>query len=446
MRIIYIIVLTGMLAGSSCKKYLDKKSNQNLSIPDNLDDLELLLNDVYGINKGIAGINAASDEYYLLPNDWNAADEFNRNAYAWDPQTQANDDWNQLYRAVFVANTVLDNVSLLDAEEDAEKWRTVKGSALFIRAFHMYQLSQQFAPEYTANTNSEFGLPVRLNADFNVPVSRSTVKQTYDQLFRDLNEAVELLPESRLHRTQPSKRAAFAMLARLSLITGDYQKAFDHSDAALKRTDVLIDFNQVDETPEFPMPLFNENIEVLFHAQTDIPINAFYWIAKVDSSLYRTFQTGDLRKKLFFIDNGDGTYSFKGNFTGSYYLFSGLATDEMYLIHAEAAVRTGKTEEAVQYLNALLEKRWETGKFVAITETDPVKVLDLVIEERRKELMFRGLRWTDLRRLNREPRFRTSIKRMIEGAESTLAPDDLRYVFLIPQQVININGNKQNPR
>lgn len=431
---------------SGCKKYLDLKSNQSFSVPDNLEDIELLLNNVGELNTGMAGGNAGSDEYYLFSNDWESLDQFNKESYVWHPQTQDAYDWNSFYKTIFNANTVLENLEKIERATDPLKWDDFKGRALFLRAFCFYQLLQVYAPHYPGNENSELGLPIRLNADFNQPVKRSTLKDSYTQLVIDIESSIPLLFRRNTHVTQPSRWAAFALLARVYLLLGNYKEAYNFSDSCLNISSDLIDYNTIADVSEFPLPGMNSNPEVIYHTFTDIPINAYYFMVRVDSGLHKSFTSGDIRRNLFFINNGDGTFSFRGNYTGSYFLFNGLAVDEVYLIRAEAAVRTGKIAEALASLNALLSKRWEPGEYDVIDESDPEKLLRIVLEERRKELMFRGLRWSDLRRLNMDARFRKTITRSINGETFSLAPNDLRYVFLIPQQSINISGIPQNPR
>ena len=67
--------------------------------------------------------------------------------------------------------------------------------------------------------------------------------------------------------------------------------------------------------------------------------------------------------------------------------------------------------------------------------------------ERRKELLYRGLRWTDLRRLNKETGRQTLLQRTIAGQSYSLPASDPRYTLLIPDNVISFNpGMHQNPR
>ncbi|MFP9100715.1 RagB/SusD family nutrient uptake outer membrane protein [Flavobacterium sp. RHBU_24] len=98
-------------------------------------------------------------------------------------------------------------------------------------------------------------------------------------------------------------------------------------------------------------------------------------------------------------DDGNG-HSYWGSYDGSPLPFSGIATDEIYLIKSECLARAGKFTEAMQVLNTLLEKRWIAGTFFPLSATGTA-ALDIILSERRKELVLRGLRWSDLRRLNK---------------------------------------------
>ena len=443
MRILYTVIVVSILI-TGCKKYLDKKPDQTLAVPDNLEDLQLLLDNVNDINIGPASANAGSDEYYLNASDWDALDQYNREAYVWDPIAEADSDWSRYYKTIFTANTILENLEKVNRTQDEAKWDQIKGSALFVRGISLYQLAQVLSPYYSGKENSAYGLPLRLNPDFNEPVTRASLKETYDRLIADVQNSIPLLPRISQYKTQPSKWAAYALMARISLLMGDYQKAYDFSDSSLSISDELLNYNTIDESLEFPFVRFNP--EVIYHTATDVPVNAFYWMARVDSVLYKSFAPEDRRKVVFFIDNGDGSFSFKGNYTGGIHLFTGLATDEVFLNKAEAAVRLGKVQEALDELNTLLASRYVQNEFEEITITAPEELLRLILQERKKQLMYRGTRWSDLRRLNTDVRFRETLNREINGEVYTLAPGDPRYLFLIPARSVNLSNIPQNPR
>ena len=68
---------------------------------------------------------------------------------------------------------------------------------------------------------------------------------------------------------------------------------------------------------------------------------------------------------------------------------------ELYLIRAECAARANDPVSAMNDVNTLLRKRWRTGSFSGYPVASAQAALDTVLLERRKELPFRGLRWTD---------------------------------------------------
>ena len=138
---------------------------------------------------------------------------------------------------------------------------------------------------------------------------------------------------------------------------------------------------------------------------------------------------------------------FRGTYDGSPYYFGGLATDEVYLIRAEAAAREGDVIGAMNDLNTLLSSRWRSGTFVPFSAIDANDALHQILAERRKELLFRGTRWTDLRRLNKDPQFASTSYRLVGGQTYSIPAGDPRYVYPIPDNVISFNpGMIQNSR
>jgi hypothetical protein len=97
-------------------------------------------------------------------------------------------------------------------------------------------------------------------------------------------------------------------------------------------------------------------------------------------------------------------------------------------------------------LNTPLQNRWLQGTFTAVCAASSASALDIILVERRKELAFRGLRWTDLRRLNKEGR-NISLTRLLNGSVYQLNPNSPDYILPIPPDVLGFNPNiQQNPR
>src|SRR5690606_29084990 len=279
----------------------------------------------------------------------------------------------------------------------------IKGAALFYRGFSYFLLAQVYCEPYNPmGGNDGLGLPLRLTPDFNEASVRSTVQETYDRIIDDLNSAAELLPNTVEISTRPNKAAAFAALARVYLAMELYEEADDFAIDALNLFDGLIDFNEIDINAPLTFAPFNG--ETLFYALSYgyTIINPKY--ACVDTELYESYEEHDLRKRAFFNDNGNGTYSYKGSYMGNTGngFFVGLAVDELFLIRAECLARSGKTVEAMEKLNHLLRHRWSSEHFSPLTVSDNEECLKLILKERRKELLSRGVRWSDLRRLNKD--------------------------------------------
>ncbi|UYQ94703.1 RagB/SusD family nutrient uptake outer membrane protein [Chitinophaga horti] len=154
-------------------------------------------------------------------------------------------------------------------------------------------------------------------------------------------------------------------------------------------------------------------------------------ICKVDSLLYRLYPSNDLRKLLYFKSNADGTYQFRGNYNGTAneILFNGLAVDEIYLIRAECRAMRNDIDGAMSDLNALARKRYLQGTLVEFSATSIEEALRLIMMERRKELAFRGMRWSDLRRFNLNGMFKDTLFRRIDNSVFTLLPDAPGYVL-----------------
>lgn len=451
--LLYLLIIV-VFTASSCKKYLDIKSDKKLTVPSTLEDCEALLSpsDVMNWSYGTQG-EVSSDNFYLTTNSWKNLPLIARNNYSWksDADIQVG-VWDKAYERVLYANQVLETLNKISTNSSNQtRWNTIKGRALFFRAYSFYSVAQLFAKSYNLNTtNLDPGIPIRLTPDITEVTMRGTVQQTYDRIIQDLKESKELLPEilpiSVLNKTvQPVKTTAMAALARIYLDMEDYNNAAINSNECLQRYNNLINYNQLNASSPFPIPVLNS--EVIFQAQ-GIPTSMFN-LGIVDNDLYQSYNTNDLRKNLYFSNKGDGNYGFKGNYNGTTILrpFMGIATDEIYLIRAECYARMGNTSNAMSDLNKLLKNRWsDSSPYIDITAENQEDALNKILIERRKELLFRGTRWTDLRRLNKDSRFAKTLSRTIDNQTFQLPPNDLRYVLLIPLDVLKNVNIAQNPR
>jgi hypothetical protein len=451
-RINPIFIILTLITYSCSDDYLDKKPNKSLVIPSTLEDLQALLDNSAQVMNVVPSLGVlASDDMFTSDAGWQGyALPTERNTYTWSSDIFAGEiscgDWNFPYQQIFYANVVLeglDNIAV-DASNEAQ-WKSIKGSALFFRGHAFYNLAQLFAAPYDeATASSTNGIPLRLTADVNAAITRSSLQETYGQILEDLERSVEFLPMASPYKTRPTKVAAWAMLSRVSLTMENYEKAEHYADLSLEQHATLLDYNTLTPSATRPIPAMSD--EMLFYGAG---INYSFitsTISFVDTLLYSAYAANDLRRTVFFRLRSPNRYTFKAHYTGTSLMFSGIANDEVYLNRAESRVRNGNVNGALEDINALLVKRWRTGTFTPITETNATILLNIILAERRKELLFRGNRWTDLRRLNKDANLSKTLSRTLNGIQYTLPPNDERYVYPIPFQEISISGIAQNPR
>ncbi|MDR2284240.1 MAG: RagB/SusD family nutrient uptake outer membrane protein [Sphingobacterium sp.] len=451
MRYVNIIHLLIALLCSSCADFLDKKPDIKLVVPKTLTDADLLLNDYATMNTGypVWG-EIGTDDYYLTVQRWEALSNYEqRMAYVWAdaPYTDAV-QWQRPYKVVYIANQVLDILNQLPNGKTSDDYRRVKGGAHFYRAFAFHQLLGIYCPAYaTDKAAKELGIPLRLTPNVDERSVRASLQESFDQVIVDLNTAIANLPVVEIVKGRPYKASAYAALSRVYLDMGDFERAYRYADSCLSLRPELLDFNTLSVPSNFPMPRFNA--EVLFPALATVATPMAATTALIDTLLYGTYSNDDLRKKAFFKPNSNPVNSqyYKGSYDQSTTLFFGITTSEMYLIKAETACRIGKYEEARQTMNTLLRSRWDKNKtFNPVIESDRELLLRIVLNERRKELVFRGRRWSDLKRLNLDPRFQATLKRIVGDKTYTLAPNDLRYAYRISETVLELSGIDQNKR
>lgn len=443
-----VLLALALAIWSGCTRLLEEKSDMRLTTPETLQDNQALLDratDVLG-DFALSGF-ASSDEYYITDADFTAlAYEEDKRLYTWQPdrvavsRTEGN-DWSLTYKAILLSNTVLQNIITYHIN-NADN---VRGQALVLRAARYLDAAQVWCQAYNVATAAQdLGLPLRLDPDMNTPSVRSSLKDTYVQILADLETAVPLLPAKQIAATRPSKVTALAYLARTYLLMGNYSKALENALQALQYQDTLLDYNTLNPNSSYPIPDLNSEVTLSGTIRTPGPTR--YTISKVPSEIYASFAENDLRKLIFFKINPDQSVSFKGNYTGSPNgRLNTVAIDEVYLIIAECYARADNKAEALRYLNRLLVKRWKTGTFVPMLAYTAAETLELIKEERKKELLFRGIRWMDLKRYNRDGAG-ISLTRTVLGKTYTLPANDQRWAIAIPEDIIELTGMPQNPR
>ena len=448
---IHALYFTLLIVSASCTKqsHLNQPVDQALQVLATIEDARALLDNTTIMKETPALGELSADDFYVTAGGY--IDPVELNAYLWMPdifmKQRLAGDWFLPYKQIYYANSILATLQKLTGGSQ-EQLNQVKGTCLFTRGYAFYNVALEFASLYDRDIENEPGIPLPVTPDPEAHYARASIKETYDQILKDIQEAVKLLPGEvdPGRKNRPSVPAAYALLARIYLSMGNFTAAKFVADSCLDRYGHLMDYNKLNAAASHPFPPNNE--EVLYQSNLLSTTYLFYHSSFfVDSTLYDSYSNQDLRKELFFTtDAAAGLPVPEYNYSGNATKFSGLATDEVLLIRAECHARLGNKESAMQDMTILLTHRWKNHAYPRPVINTAQEALDLVLTERRKELVFRGLRWIDIRRLNKIDPTRT-LKRWWSNTMYTLPPGNKRYVLPIPPDVIEVNNRiKQNDR
>lgn len=433
----------------SCKKYLDVKPDKQMVVAATLKDAQALLDNYSLLNTYYPSIGDQSDDnFYLDDNRFNTLDLIGRNNYTWAKDAINDNEWSGLYQVVLNATTALETIESVPKDAaNAALWDNLKGAALFYRGHALFLAAEYYAGIYDSTTAaSKPGIPLRTSSDVTIQSERASLEASWNHIVTNFKEAITRLPLTAIVLSRPTKAAAWAALARTYLCMNKYSLALAAADSCLHLHNSLIDFNTVDSISATPFSRFSS--EVIFpcvaSSSTQLDVSTY----TLDTTLFASYDINDLRRPVYFTLNGYNGYGFKANYDGNIYSgpFIGIATDEVMLIKAECLARIGNINEAMNALNSLLVTRWRAGTFIPFTTSNVIDAVRLILQERRKELILRGTRWFDLRRLSNDPANMVQPVRRINNENFVLPPGSSRYTFLIPTSVINLTGMEQNIR
>lgn len=122
--------------------------------------------------------------------------------------------WSNIYNAILKANIVLERVGeVTDPQLTETRKNQITGEALFLRAYHYYNLVNLFGDiplvlEATTTTDPSV-----------VNVPRSSKEQVFEQIITDLDEATQLLPDvygadASVNKARATAGAAWALKAK----------------------------------------------------------------------------------------------------------------------------------------------------------------------------------------------------------------------------------------
>jgi len=454
MKKIYLIGAVLSFALSSCDGFLDKSPSTSLPVEEAITSMSDLRNAVNGISYLMSqdrmtypadfGIYAdlKGEDFKALSNNNQAGpiaryqitknDELPYNAYYY------------FYKALANVNKVLSNIDNIPVGSGEEsKLNDYKGQLYAWRAMLHFDLARIFCQAPTAASdvnaaNSGIALSTAVYAPGYV-AARSTLKQTYDQIFADFEAALPLLSKSKANG-YINYWAALALRARVHLYNGDYALALADAKDVIGCTDYSLytkaNYAQVWGQAYTSESLFELTTTITYNAQRNsigyyCSSEGYGECAFVEGGALLTYLEShplDVRSKLVSVETGEYPGKYPAKYPGresSLYVNNPkiIRLSDVYLIAAEAALKTTGGSAAASYVNTLRQNR--------ITDYVDVASVTLndILFERRVELFAENSMAFDYWRN------KLSVNNPSIGVVNY---NDYRTVFPIPQEEIDM--------
>lgn len=483
MKFKYIAAFAFAVALSSCD-ILDKQPSDSWdssSAIQTVSDLKYAVNGVYATQTGIVsqfgnytgdfGLYAdlKGSDYKCVGNN-NMATEISR--YVATPTSNLPEAiYSLFYKSIARTNKVMEQAKASGLTGD--EVNAYMGELYALRALFHFDLARVYAQLPTvAKSMDDLGIVLATKTlDYTFVPERATLKQTYETILADLDEAIKLMePVESTHDKNATTGhmnywAALALRARVNLYLDDVNVygTTEHNKQALADAKKIIEegpfslYKYADYTSVWAKEFTEESI---FEFQTTSQYNpqrnslgyytdpTGYAEAGMSDSFVKDFVQNEAYAKDIRVSTGmikeesDGgknkafyTQKYPGR-DGQIYVNNAkvFRLSEMYLIAAEAALKTNDGTAAAKYIDDLRKER--IADYVAGTTT--TVTLDDILTERRLELNGEGHMAWDMWR-NGKSINNPVVKEVKAGAYNAIFP--------IPQANINTSHGtlKQNP-
>ncbi|WP_132050983.1 RagB/SusD family nutrient uptake outer membrane protein [Pseudocnuella soli] len=338
--------------------------------------------------------------------------------------------WSRAYYVINLANVFLDGMASKGTPVVGEALsKNFQGEARLLRAMSYYSLLQLYARPYWDGNGSKPGVPLRLKGNTgsgDYALARATVGEVYNQILDDLNFAEQNLPlnysSAVLNTTRAHRNTAIALKTRVLLSMRRYADVITEAN---KIVSAAAPFRAETGVPHALEPTFaslfgvasttNENILSMPFSSAEAPgtqnqLGYYYGPSAFNGgngeySLNPAGILGNADWKATDARRALTTVVGSKTWLAKYADKSGLFVDfapviryaEVLLNLSEALARVnGLDQRAVDLLNAVRRRSDPTTTFAPASAD---ALINLILTERRIELLGEGLAGTDLTRL-----------------------------------------------
>lgn len=263
------IALVCGLSFSSCNKFLDEMPDNRAKL-DTEDKIDKILVSAYPSTAYLVSAEFSSDNIddYGINNPYNERDL--EQLFRWNDVTEDTNDspkqvWEACYKAISSANAAL---AAIEEMGNPASMSAQRGEALAARAYGHFILVNLFAQHYHPQyAETDLGVTYMLEPEdgLDPKYERNSVKEVYDYMVRDLEEAIPLIDDASYGSTPKyhmNSRAANALAARIALYMRDWEKAVSYATAAIGTN---------------PTPLLRDNATISAAAVGGVTDGAIYY-------------------------------------------------------------------------------------------------------------------------------------------------------------------------
>lgn len=379
--------------------------------------------------------------------------------------------WSWIYHCILQANNIITGIESLKAGGSTENFDSYLGQALTLRALMYFDLVRLYGKPYNMDKSS-FGVPnITEPLVANAQPLRNSVEENYTEIMKDLTDAAPLLKKSKTNG-YVNYFANKALQAKVFLYMANSGSALTAAQEVIT-SGLYAPYTNAQWVDSWKTQFGSESI---FEISMD-PINdlgtaslGFYlrrkghgasaaagWFMASDYFLNRLAEDpDDVRWGVMNYDESSNTH------LGACYKYSGsvsldgdgkgnstavnikvIRLSEVYLLAAEAALTADKTL-AAEYLNVV---RQRSPNLAPATES--TIDIDMILNERSKELFGEGDRFFDMMRLNQSVTFDDEFGAVPNSHRPKTIDRTFEKIILpISQDEINANPGikaQQNP-
>jgi hypothetical protein len=421
--------------------------------------------------------------------------------WRWDilaTNSQITSVYGALYDVIGRCNFLLANVDKVREniynDEDFDRLEQYCGEAYFARALAYSELIKLFCKAYDSDEMAEEALGVVLRKDYysTDSLKRASLKDSYQFVIEDLERAEECLQlteeeendETLTFYSSPyfSIYTVYALRARVSLYMKDYKNAIEYSSLLIDAKDrfALSSASEIYTTMTDYLSYTNKSISYYeymwrYNLSTEsiwqvgftttsyggalgsVFFNWDFYSYKPDyvpaQWVLELYASNDMRYDVFFTQVTTGhshglTWPLLAKYWGNQELFDAaqllhvsepqvFRLAEQYLIRAEAYVQQNNYSKASKDIEELRKARYSSNATATLTADN---AMDVIEEERVKELYMEGFRLQDLKRWHKGFERKPQEQSLSNGSSLKVEADNDFFVWPIPQHELESPG------